>query len=116
MKQAGQIALMPFPYTDLAQSKKRPVLLLRAIDHQRDDWLVCMISSQLHQTQPDLDWVLTTDDEEFPASGLKVASVFRLSRLAVLDGALLLGQLDSIPEARLQALRERLCGWIIGNS
>lgn len=28
MKQAGQIALMPFPYTDLAQSKKRPVLLL----------------------------------------------------------------------------------------
>lgn len=29
MKRAGQIALMPFPYTDLTHSKKRPVLLLR---------------------------------------------------------------------------------------
>lgn len=114
MKQPGQIALMPFPYTDLAQSKKRPVLLLRATDQQRDDWLVCMISSQLHQTQTELDWVLTADDEEFPASGLKVASVFRLSRLAVLDGSLLLGQLGNITEARLQELRERLSGWIIG--
>lgn len=26
MKRAGQIALMPFPYTNLANNKKRPVL------------------------------------------------------------------------------------------
>lgn len=32
MKLAGQIALMPFPYTDLSQSKRRPVLLLRQLD------------------------------------------------------------------------------------
>ena len=57
MKRAGQIALMPFPYTNLAKSKKRPVLLLRKLDQGRDDWLVCMVSSQLHQLQPDLDWV-----------------------------------------------------------
>jgi len=56
MKQAGQIALMPFPYTNLSNSKKRPVLLLRQLDQGRDDWLVCMISSQLRQRQPDLDW------------------------------------------------------------
>lgn len=114
MKQAGQIALMPFPYTDLAQSKKRPVLLLRSADNEHGDWLVCMISSQLRQAQPRLDWVLATDDDEFPSSGLKVASVFRLSRLAVLDGSLLLGQLGSISDARLQDLRERLSCWIVG--
>ncbi|EHQ53775.1 hypothetical protein ECTPHS_13999 [Ectothiorhodospira sp. PHS-1] len=33
MRRAGQIALMPFPYTDLTHSKKRPVLLLRRLDH-----------------------------------------------------------------------------------
>lgn len=41
MKQAGQIALMPFPYTNLANSKKRPVLLLRQLgaisDHRLRD-------------------------------------------------------------------------------
>ena len=29
MKQAGQIVLTPFPYTDLSDAKLRPVLLLR---------------------------------------------------------------------------------------
>lgn len=78
MKQAGQIALMPFPYTDLSHSKRRPVLLLRQLDQQQDDWLVCMISSQLHQVHPSLDWVLAPTDPEFIDTGLKVPSVFRL--------------------------------------
>jgi len=112
MKRAGQIALMPFPYTDLTHSKKRPVLLLRRLDHVRDDWLVCMVSSQLHQTVPALDWVLKSDDGEFAGSGLKVASVFLLSRLAVLDGSLLLGQLGTVTEDRLNDLRQRLSRWI----
>ncbi|MED5296060.1 type II toxin-antitoxin system PemK/MazF family toxin [Salinicola sp. LHM] len=90
MKHAGQIALMPFPYTDLTHSKKRPVLLLRRLDHAQDDWLVCMVSSRLHQAEQALDWMLRPDDDEFADSGLKVASVFRLSRLAVLDGEYIL--------------------------
>jgi hypothetical protein len=36
---------MPFPYSNLRHSKKRPVLLLRQMDHGQDDWLVCMVSS-----------------------------------------------------------------------
>ena len=112
MKRAGQIALMPFPYTNLAQSKKRPVLLLRQLNEAWDDWLVCMVSSQLRQANPDLDWICTPDDDAFPVSGLKVASAFRLSRLAVLDGELMLGQLGAIPDQRLHQLRRRLAGWI----
>jgi len=112
MKHAGQIALMPFPYTDLTQSRKRPVLLLRRLDHAQDDWLVCMVSFRLHQAEPALDWVLRPDDDEFAGSGLKVASVFRLSRLAVLDGSLLLGQLGTVSEDRLNDLRQRLSRWI----
>ncbi|WP_420797056.1 type II toxin-antitoxin system PemK/MazF family toxin [Ectothiorhodospira mobilis] len=114
MKCAGQIALMPFPYTDLRHSKKRPVLLLRSLENAKDDWLVCMITSQLHQTEPDLDWVLTSGDREFACSGLKVSSVFRLSRLAVLNGALLLGHIGSVGDDRLYDLRERLSRWITG--
>ncbi|MBK1736307.1 PemK family protein [Halorhodospira abdelmalekii] len=112
MKRAGQIALMPFPFTDLTHSKKRPVLLLRRLDHARDDWLVCMISSRLHQTAPGLDWVLMSEAEEFAVSGLKVSSVFRLSRVAVLDGVLLLGSMGTVTEARLYDLRRRLSRWI----
>ncbi|MBK1705470.1 type II toxin-antitoxin system PemK/MazF family toxin [Halochromatium glycolicum] len=112
MKRAGQIALMPFPFTDLTHSKKRPVLLLRRLDHTHDDWLVCMVSSRLNHAQPGLDWVLTPDDDGFAATGLKVASVFRLSRLAVLDGSLLLGQLGCVSETRLCEPRHGLSHWI----
>ena len=112
MKRAGQIALMPFPYTNLTSSKKRPVLLLRQLNDTWDDWLVCMVSSQLRQANPGLDWVLTPNDDEFAATGLKVASTFRLSRLAVLDGSLMLGQLGTISDARLHMLRHHLGTWV----
>lgn len=113
MKSSGQIALMPFPYTDLSQSKVRPVLLLRRLHQDRDDWLVCMVSSQLSQQASHLDWVLMRDDEEFIKTGLKVSSVFRLSRLAVLDGSLLLGSLGEISSDRLFSLRQRISQWLL---
>ena len=89
------------------------MLLLKQLDSAHDDWLVCMISSQLHQYDPKLDWLLTPDDIEFGDTGLKVASVFRLSRIAVLDGQLLLGQLGEISHVRLNQLKARLSHWLV---
>lgn len=111
VKQAGQVALMAFPFTNLSQSKRRAVLLLRKLYSNRDDWLVCMISSQLHQCHDDLDWVIRESDQEFPETGLKMPSLFRLSRLAVIDGELLVGQLGAVTEQRLHRLRNRLAHW-----
>ena len=113
MKQAGQIALMPFPFTNLSNAKRRPVLLLRQLDQRYDDWLVCMISSQSHQFHPELDLLIDQQDEAFAESGLKVSSVIRLSRIAVLDGQLLLGQLGSISHTRLTELKTRFSRWLI---
>ena len=73
-----------------------------------------MVSSQLRQLQPDLDWALTPEDEEFAESGLKGASIVRLSRVAVLDGSLLIGQLGAISNHRLRDLQQRLANWIVG--
>jgi mRNA interferase MazF len=111
MKHAGQIVLTPFPYTDLSGSKLRPVLMLRRAS-RFDDWLVCMVSSRIEQAAPALDEILLADDADYHAAGLKVPSVFRLSRLAVLDGARLAGSIGAIPDERLSRLRERLARWI----
>ena len=113
MKQAGQIVLVPFPFTDLSGAKPRPVLMLRKASVQFDDWLVCMVSSQLQQIDASLDEVVSPSDADFAATGLKVASVLRLSRLAVLDGALFMGSLGAISNERLQRIRQRLAAWII---
>lgn len=111
MKRAGQIVLTPFPYSDLSEAKLRPVLMLRQAS-RFDDWLVCMVSSQVQQAETGLDEILVQSDTDFASSGLKVPSVLRLSRLAVLDGALLLGSIGTISDERLRNVRQRLAKWV----
>lgn len=115
MKRAGQIALTPFPYTDLSAAKLRPVLLLRQASARFDDWLVCMVSSQLHQAEPELDEPVLPAEGDFVGTGLKVPSVVRVSRLAVLNGALLTGSIGCISDERLTRVRRRLACWIAGD-
>ena len=112
MKRLGQIVLVPFPFADMSGSKLRPVLMLRQASHRYDDWLVCMVSSQLQQAEPDLDEILYQDENDFIATGLKASSVIRLTRLAVIDGAMLIGCLGAISDERLNRIRQRLATWL----
>jgi len=111
MKRAGQVVLTPFPYSDLSGAKLRPVLMLRQAS-RFDDWLVCMVSSQVQQAETGLDEILVQSDTDFASSGLKAPSVLRLSRLAVLEGSLLLGSIGAISDERLKNVRQRLAKWV----
>lgn len=116
MKQAGQIVLVLFPFTNLSGAKLRPVLMLRQASVQFDDWLVCMVSSQLRQADQQIDEMLLPSDADFAATGLKMPSVLRLSRLAVLESSLLMGSLGKIDYERLQRIRQKLAVWIAEDS
>src|SRR5690606_14982271 len=83
VKTAGQIVLFRFPQADLAAGKLRPALLLGALPGPYDDWLICMISSQLRHFTRDFDEIVTEPDSDFSQSGLKAPSVIRAGRLAV---------------------------------
>lgn len=113
MKRAGHIVVTPFPYTDFSGAKLCPVLLLRQASVRFDDWLVCMVSSQLQQAQVGLDELVQTSDPDYADSGLKVPSVLRLSRLAVVDGAALIGAIGEISPQRLLSIRQRLAAWVM---
>jgi mRNA interferase MazF len=71
-----------------------------------------MVSSQLDQTVPDFDEVIRESDPDFARSGLKRASVLRISRLAVTEASVLVGALGEIEAARLARVRQRLAGWL----
>ena len=73
-----------------------------------------MISSQLHQEIPGFDEVITPTDSDFQQSGLKLASVIKISRLAVVNGDVLLGKLGQIDTQRLSRIKQRLANWIQG--
>ena len=82
---AGQIVLFKFPQTDLILGSLRPSLLVAPIPSSYEDWLVCMISTQIYQAIPNFDEIINTTDPDFAQTRLKSESVLRLSRLAVVS-------------------------------
>lgn len=112
MIREGQIALFRFPQTDQTAAKLRPALVLRRLPGPHNDWLICMISSQLDREIAGFDEVVRPGDPDFAGSGLKTASVVRISRLAVVAGRLLLGSVGEIGGDRLSRIRKSLSEWL----
>jgi mRNA interferase MazF len=96
MKQVGQIVLFRFPQADLEAGKLRPALLLGKLPGKYDDWLICMISSQLHHYVTEFDEIVREDDPDFMESGLKTPSVIRVGRLAIVEEEILVGAIGQI--------------------
>lgn len=114
MIREGQIVLFPFPQTNLAVGSLRPALILRKVPGPYDDWLICMISSQLRHELPEIDDRIDTDDADFGQSGLRTASLIRATRLAVVGSEIFEGRIGSLPDARVARIRERIAAWING--
>ncbi len=82
---SGKIILFRFPQTDQLSGKLRPALVLRKLPGKYDDWLICMISTQLAQQINGLDDSIKPEDKDFKDSGLKAPSLFRITRIAVVE-------------------------------
>ena len=114
MIQEGQIVLFRFPYADKKEGKLRPALVIRQLPGSYEDWLICMISSQLSQGVSSFDEIISKEDRDFSGSGLKFASVIRIGRLAVVNKSILLGAIGEISIERLTRIKNRLSVWLIG--
>ena len=113
--QVGQLVLLRFPSADLAEGRLRPVLLLARLPGEYDDWLICMISSQIRHFVPGFDELISEESPDFAESGLKTSSVIRVGRLAVVERTLLLGSLGKIGDDRLHRIKTTLAHWITTN-
>lgn len=98
--QQGDIILIPFPFTDLTGSKKRPALILIV---GILDITVSFISTKLHWQEP-------ADILLYPNSinGLKKPSLVRIGKMATIDKSLVIGKLGSINETEISELHKKL--------
>ena len=72
---AGQVVLLPFPFSDLSQSKLRPALLI-ATDG-KNDWVSCQITSNPYADRHAIE----LRDKDFSQGGLKRTSYARPAKL-----------------------------------
>ncbi|MGB0880640.1 MAG: type II toxin-antitoxin system PemK/MazF family toxin [Polaribacter sp.] len=96
----GDIVLVPFPFTDLKGSKKRPALILYV---GTLDTTVCFISSKLYWEE-DIDLILEPTKE----NGLKVKSLVKTSKIATIDKVLIIGKLGNVNYHTLVKIDENL--------
>lgn len=71
-----------------------------------------MISSQTRQDIEGFDEIVQENDPDFGESGLKVTSVIRVGRLAVVLGETLLGAIGHISRERLSRVKKHLSDWL----
>jgi mRNA interferase MazF len=100
----GDVVLTPLPQAG-GVIKNRPAVALCQMP-PFGDWLVCGISTQLHQRVAEFDEIVNVSDSDFAGSGLKAPSLIRLGFLAVMPASQFLGVIGSISKER----RERLLG------
>lgn len=112
MKTPGQVVLFQFPQTNQSPGKLRPALIISKIPGNYNDWLICMISSQLHQAIQNYDEAISLNDPDFKLSGLKSESLIRIFRLAVVDENILLGSIGEISQNRLLKIKSKLSQWL----
>jgi hypothetical protein len=71
-----------------------------------------MISSQTHHFIEGFDEIVQEKDIDFGESGLKVTSVIRIGRLAVVSGEILLGAIGQVSDERLKRVKRNLSDWL----
>jgi mRNA interferase MazF len=104
----GDVVLIPLPQLGGGSPKLRPALVLAILPGPSQNRLVCGISSQLSQQQPNWDELIQPGDADFATSGLHRASVIRLSYLHATDPSEITGVIGQIDPARLARLLTRL--------
>lgn len=80
----GQVVLVPFPFSDLSQSKVRPAVCVA--DAGRGDWILCQITSNPYGDP----LAVPLDTADFASGGLQVPSVARPGKLFTAHAGLLI--------------------------
>jgi mRNA interferase MazF len=74
----GDVIVIPFPFSDLSQTKRRPALVLALLEG--DDAILCQITSKSVTDS----YAIPVDDTDFESGGLKQASNVKVTG-SVLD-------------------------------
>jgi|ERR1019366_6704753 mRNA interferase MazF len=106
----GKIVLVVFPQD--AMGKLRPAFVLREFP-KYGDVLVCGISTQINQYIPGLDLLINPNHPDFALSGLKAASICRLSMLAMVATQNIRGTVGALRPATHAALLKSLSDYLI---
>lgn len=72
---AGSVVLVPFPFSDLSQSKRRPTIVLAGAE--RGDWILCQVTSKSYADARAVE----LKESDFDQGSLRLVSYARPTKL-----------------------------------
>jgi mRNA interferase MazF len=92
----GEVVLVPFPFSDLSQSKVRPAVCLAAAGGI--DWVLCQLTSKAYGDSR----AVSLDKTAFASGGLKITSFARPGKLFTASQSLIVGSAGKLSDAVFQ--------------
>lgn len=102
----GDVVVVPFPFTDLQSTKRRPAVVLATF--ARGDLLICQITSR-SESHPT---AVAIGPNDFLRGGVDRPSVALPHRLVTVHEAVILRSAGTLTPSKLAELVERVCAVI----
>jgi mRNA interferase MazF len=106
----GDVVVLPFPFSDLSQSKKRPAFVVAPL--QGDDVILCQITTVIHS---DLYSILL-EEKDFVTGSLKQPSYIRPNRLFTSDIRIIIKRVGSVHQNKIEEVIKKITMIITGPS
>jgi mRNA interferase MazF len=100
----GDVVIVPFPFSDLTLSKRRPALVLT--DLAGDDLVLCQITSQSVRDNYSLELL----DIDFDSGSLNKPSNIRPNRLFTADRHIVLYKTGRLKQEKIERVIDTLVG------
>lgn len=97
---AGAVVLVPFPFSDLSQTKLRPALVLA--EAGRGDWILCQITSKSYGDAKAIE----VKDDSLETGSLRVISYARPGKLFTANDSLIVNQVGTLKAEKFKQIVE----------
>lgn len=98
----GDVVVIPFPFSDLSQAKRRPTLVIT--DLIGDDLILCQITSQNISDK----YAISLDDKDFQSGSLKRKSNIRPNRIFTADNHIILYKIGQVKNDKLDEVIKKI--------
>jgi mRNA interferase MazF len=106
---AGSVILIPFPFSDLSNTKLRPAVVLTTLD--KGDCILCQVTSKPYDSN-----AIELNQTDFIEGSLQRISYARPSKLFTANASLLQHQAGQLTNAAFHSVREQVIKTIRGET
>ncbi len=99
---SGDVVVVPFPFSDLTQAKRRPALVLAVL--KGEDLILCQITSQRVSD----DYAIQIGETDFESGSLKQISNVRPNRIFTADKHIILYRVGRLKPKVTDGIIEKL--------